>query len=388
MRSKIFKKLIAGIATLAIAAQFAVVLPVSAAIGDVTTVLEAALTSAPASGEGYEWGTEFVSDISAKGLLLSNKNNTQNNYTDRGFVTFDTAKGASDSKLHITYNVAHSGTRNGKQQAYSNFTISYFNANDEFLFSITESVGGPNNKDWLNKADLTCAADGENVVNALASHLPSQVSETGSVSADVSYDGDGVGYVTIDGGTYPFKGGSSVGIKYIKLSVSGGQDFERAVNVSNYKITAEEVKPIVNRTVGFSVKGVSSSIIVADGEMIAEGDIPDITNLGYTFKGWTTDGDEVFDDSKTYIDMETLKTTPITEDVTYTAVYEKDTAYIEAITSVELVGSDLMTIGANADTAALNEYTVKITGENGTVITKENLSSNVSDFKIDWDIEG
>ncbi|MCI8521107.1 MAG: hypothetical protein HFE51_05945 [Clostridia bacterium] len=388
MRSKIFKKLIAGIATLAIAAQFAVVLPVSAAIGDVTTVLEAALTSAPASGEGYEWGTEFVSDISAKGLLLSNKNNTQNNYTDRGFVTFDTAKGASDSKLHITYNVAHSGTRNGKQQAYSNFTISYFNANDEFLFSITESVGGPNNKDWLNKADLTCAADGENVVNALASHLPSQVSETGSVSADVSYDGDGVGYVTIDGGTYPFKGGSSVGIKYIKLSVSGGQDFERAVNVSNYKITAEEVKPIVNRTVGFSVKGVSSSIIVADGEMIAEGDIPDITNLGYTFKGWTTDGNAVFDDSKTYIDMETLKTTPITEDVTYTAVYEKDTAYIEAITSVELVGSDLMTIGANADTAALNEYTVKITGENGTVITKENLSSNVSDFKIDWDIEG
>lgn len=62
--------------------------------------------------------------------------------------------------------------------------------------------------------------------------------------------------------------------------------------------------------------------------------------------------------------------------------------YIEAISSVVLVGSERMTFGPDPDTAYKNEYSVVITGVDGTNITEDNISEKVTDFNITWDIEG
>lgn len=62
--------------------------------------------------------------------------------------------------------------------------------------------------------------------------------------------------------------------------------------------------------------------------------------------------------------------------------------YVESIGSVDIVGASSMTFGADPDTPADNEYSVKISGEDGTIITENNLSANVSDFKVTWDING
>lgn len=61
---------------------------------------------------------------------------------------------------------------------------------------------------------------------------------------------------------------------------------------------------------------------------------------------------------------------------------------IEAIVSAEIEGPISMKIGADADTAAANEYSVKLIGEKGSIITASNLDKQVTDFNISWEIDG
>ena len=109
--------------------------------------------------------------------------------------------------------------------------------------------------------------------------------------------------------------------------------------------------------------------------------IPDLTNYGYIFKGW-----QVNDDTENLIND--LKEYKITADTKFTAVYEKDTEYIEPIVSAEIKGNSLMTFGDSPDTAAENKYTLTLTGEAGTIITAETIDSRIEDFNIEWDIDG
>lgn len=139
-------------------------------------------------------------------------------------------------------------------------------------------------------------------------------------------------------------------------------------------------------TVSYSVAGKSYTESVKDGSCASA--VPDTTNLGYTFMGWSTDGSSEYDSSETYLTTDDIKAAAVTGNIAYTAVYTVDSSYIEAITDVSLSGPDSMTFGPDADTAAANEYTVTITGEDGTVITSDTIDSNVTDFNVSWDIDG
>ena len=65
-----------------------------------------------------------------------------------------------------------------------------------------------------------------------------------------------------------------------------------------------------------------------------------------------------------------------------------DPNYVEDMESVSIVGANKMTFGPNPDTAADNTYSVRIVGTDGTLITEDNKSEKVSDFRVTWDIEG
>lgn len=365
MKSKIFKKLVAGIATLAMAAQFAVVLPASAEAGDVTPVLDAALTSAPTAGEGYTWGTEFVADITAdKGLLLGNKDNKANDYADRAFVTFEEAKGSATGKLTITYDVAYQDKSKG--QAYNDYTMSYYNADNKLLFSLTESVGS-----WSDKASITTSAG----TTELASHIGKKV------TADVLYDTDGNGYVTIDGGTYKFDGGNSIGVKYVKLSVAGDRDYNRGIYVKNYKIISTEVAAVAYRTVGFNVDGKTSSVAVNKGTEIPAASIPSTDKKGYLFMGWSTDGSSEYDDTKTYISADALSSMKVEDNMDLTAVYTIDTTYVQKIAAVEFTKAPNTAIGQpDAGATDSYEYQVKVTSD---------INNDITDkCTVEWEIVG
>lgn len=132
-------------------------------------------------------------------------------------------------------------------------------------------------------------------------------------------------------------------------------------------------------TVTYDVKGNTTEEAVKGNASPLN--IPDLTNYGYIFKGW-----QINDDTENLIND--LKEYKITADTKFTAVYEKDTEYIEPIVSVEIKGNSLMTFGDSPDTAAENKYTLTLTGEAGTIITAETIDSRIEDFNIEWDIDG
>lgn len=131
--------------------------------------------------------------------------------------------------------------------------------------------------------------------------------------------------------------------------------------------------------VTYDVKGEKSEETVK--ENTSPLNIPDLTNYGYTFKGW-----QVNDDTENLIDD--LKEYKITADTKFTAIYEKDTEYIEPIISAEIKGNQIMTFGDSPDIAAENKYTLTLTGQNGTIITADTIDSRIDDFNIEWDIDG
>ena len=133
-------------------------------------------------------------------------------------------------------------------------------------------------------------------------------------------------------------------------------------------------------TVTYDVQGTTTTESVIENGSIKE--VPDTYIGGYTFKGWTKD------DDTTVYSTAAIEAMAITADTKFTAQYDVDAAYVEAIKSVSITGADKMTFGPNSDTAESNPYTVVINGVDGTTITEGNLSSNVTDFNVTWDIGG
>ncbi|MBQ2663171.1 MAG: InlB B-repeat-containing protein, partial [Clostridia bacterium] len=330
--------------------------------------------------EGVTFGGDVAGLITAdKGMLLSNANTTQNNYTDKPFITFASAQGSGTNKLTITYDVAYQDKSKG--QPYSDYTMSYYGANGQFLFSLTESVGG----NWSDKASIiyaTGASTKETV--ALSTHIGKKV------TAEFYYDADGGCFVGIDGGVYNVYSGEGVGIKDIKLTVGGGQDYNRGVFIKNYKITGTEVVPKAYRTVAFNVDDTSSTAVVEKGTKIAASDIPAAEKLGYLFMGWSTDGSSEYDESKTYISNDELKDTVINDNKNLTAVFQFDTSYKQKIAKVEFVDTagnaiDPQSVKAikyptEAEAVEYKPYEIKVTSDVGRDIT--------DDCEITWEAVG
>lgn len=217
--------------------------------------------------------------------------------------------------------------------------------------------------DWTNKSGWTHA-------KAIMDFTEHNVTITLS-----SHDGETVYFDNkVPMGTTDLKIGKLLICEARKNTVTFGIDnilvrsYDSSLDAGNtyYKVT-------------YDVKGEKSEETVK--ENTSPLNIPDLTNYGYIFKGW-----QVNDDTENLIND--LKEYKITADTKFTAVYEKDTEYIEPIVSAEIKGNSLMTFGDSPDTAAENKYTLTLTGEAGTIITAETIDSRIEDFNIEWDIDG
>ena len=217
--------------------------------------------------------------------------------------------------------------------------------------------------DWTNKSGWTHA-------KAIMDFTEHNVTITLS-----SHDGETVYFDNkVPMGTTDLKIGKLLICEARKNTVTFGIDnilvrsYDSSLDAGNtyYKVT-------------YDVKGEKSEESVK--ENTSPLNIPDLTNYGYIFKGW-----QVNDDTENLIDD--LKEYKITADTKFTAIYEKDTEYIEPIISAEIKGNQIMTFGDSPDIAAENKYTLTLTGQNGTVITADTIDSRIDDFNIEWDIDG
>lgn len=217
--------------------------------------------------------------------------------------------------------------------------------------------------DWTNKSGWTHA-------KAIMDFTEHNVTITLS-----SHDGETVYFDNkVPMGTTDLKIGKLLICEARKNTVTFGIDnilvrsYDSSLDAGNtyYKVT-------------YDVKGEKSEENVK--ENTSPLNIPDLTNYGYIFKGW-----QVNDDTENLIDD--LKEYKITTDTKFTAIYEKDTEYIEPIISAEIKGNQIMTFGDSPDIAAENKYTLTLTGQNGTIITADTIDSRIDDFNIEWDIDG
>lgn len=217
--------------------------------------------------------------------------------------------------------------------------------------------------DWTNKSGWTHA-------KAIMDFTEHNVTITLS-----SHDGETVYFDNkVPMGTTDLKIGKLLICEARKNTVTFGIDnilvrsYDSSLDAGNtyYKVT-------------YDVKGEKSEETVK--ENTSPLNIPDLTNYGYIFKGW-----QVNDDTENLIDD--LKEYTITADTKFTAIYEKDTEYIEPIISAEIKGNQIMTFGDSPDIAAENKYTLTLTGQNGTIITADTIDSRIDDFNIEWDIDG
>lgn len=217
--------------------------------------------------------------------------------------------------------------------------------------------------DWTNKSGWTHA-------KAIMDFTEHNVTITLS-----SHDGETVYFDNkVPMGTTDLKIGKLLICEARKNTVTFGIDnilvrsYDSSLDAGNtyYKVT-------------YDVKGEKSEETVK--ENTSPLNIPDLTNYGYIFKGW-----QVNDDTENLIDD--LKEYKITADTKFTAIYEKDTEYIEPIISAEIKGNQIMTFGDSPDIAAENKYILTLTGQNGTIITADTIDSRIDDFNIEWDIDG
>ncbi len=347
----------------------------------VTVLSEAFISGAvtDAADGSYTWGTTLTDNLTTSGLKLTNANSTGNNYADRGLVTFANPVGDLTHKVNVSYDVSY--MEKSKGQAYTYYTMSYYDANGAFMFSLGEGIGN-----WADKAILTYA---DSATTTATVELATNIG--GKANFDVTYTPVG-GMVTIGGTPYTFvsAGGATSGIKDIKLSVSGGADFNRGIYVKNYLMTTQEVEYVPVCPVSFDVVGKSSTIVVEENSCVAAEDIPDTTNTGWIFKGWSTDGSTEYVEGTDYITNEELVAMPITTETALTAVYEFDTSYVQSIASVEFVDSTgaiidptrvkASTYPAEDGAEESRPYQVKVTSNIGLDITE--------DCTFVWDMVG
>ncbi len=135
--------------------------------------------------------------------------------------------------------------------------------------------------------------------------------------------------------------------------------------------------------VTFNIDGNETTEAVLENGTVTS--VPDTTKTGYIFKGWY-----VGDDTSTLYQSDDILANAVTSDITYNALYEEDSEYIEPLAAVEFSSfpeNGYPVMGPDADTPADNIIKVKLIGEIGTDLT-ENPDDRVTDLKVDWKFDG
>ena len=378
MKSKLFKKIIAGIASLTMLASLTIVpVTVEAATDLYSQDFETDTTVNYTTALGGNSSERIQTNTAGNETSFYNVYTSGAGGNREETFTFDAAYGAGlPVKFSMLLRAMGSNTNGGEFQIRDSannsfFTLaftSYFGSptiNGESVTMTGAKVGGSlgasdyNASGWLKIEATIDFRSTPALVNITVTDITN--------SNAVVYEGKYTTTATNINKLYGSIGRSNGAFAYDDILIQ--------------QLTDEELPQATTYTVTYSVSGTESKEVVEENDLPQE--VPDTTKTGYIFQGWAKDGD-----TDNLLSTDEIAETPVTADVTYTAVYEKDPDYIEPIVSAVISGAESMTIGADADTAAANEYTVTLTGELGTVITKDTLDSRIEDFSITWDVEG
>lgn len=362
MKSKIFNKLIAGAAILAMAAQFAFVLPASA--DEATVIYERGTETAWSDADLTEWtnvtGSTYVTSSIENGLKLTGQNED---------VTFRKSLSTADNAVLSIEAEWDTGSSTGRAGGYNYLKIGdvEFRAYGQDAKG-TVSIGETETQITTAKDDVR---SGVWTVSATVNTASKEITYTvklPSNNADVT--GSGIAQST-DFGAFD--------IGYHKPGrITGTNQKLNKIKIS------QTVDESVYYLVQYNVDGVKTTDSVKSGGKSTQ--IPTNTDkIGYIFKGWKKDTDE-----ENLLTSDQIKDLSITADTIFTAVYEKDASYIEPMTAVEFDAfptNNLLVAGADADTAASNPISVKITGELGTNLLTT-PDARVTDLNVKYEIKG
>ncbi|MDE7097291.1 MAG: hypothetical protein K2O47_07355, partial [Muribaculaceae bacterium] len=213
---------------------------VSAAVGNVTTIVDQDFTGSPTltdKEDSYSWGKELTietnGDCNQTGVILTNRDNADNNYESKDFITFSKPLGSSTQELNISYDIVQS---KGKGQTMTYCGINYYNENGKFVFGIKEGSG---ENGWQYSSELvTIDEKGDKSTIVLPNkHIGGGTGST--VNLTVKFSGTKV-IIEVDGASYNSYS-ESEGIKSIKLSVDGGRDYNRYLIIKKFKVETTEV---------------------------------------------------------------------------------------------------------------------------------------------------
>ncbi len=220
-----------------------------AAVGDKVTIVDQAFPGALESTETYTWGSELEGMMNGEGLYMTNQSNASNNYENRDFLTFSNAIGDETHETNVSYEV-YCPKDKGQDPTY--YTISYFNKEGDLIFAIQEYSGK-----WAFGCNVIYTTESGTETAALPK---SHISKGGGsvVNLSVNFTGNKA-VITIDGNIYSAYT-QSAGIKAIKLSVTGGNGYDRDMYIKNYKVETTEAAAV--QVAKYTLKYVAGDVTI------------------------------------------------------------------------------------------------------------------------------
>ncbi|MCX7714136.1 MAG: hypothetical protein N2171_00170 [Clostridia bacterium] len=396
MKGKLFKKIVAGVAAFAMAAQFAVILPLSAsAEGEYWTEnFETSTVGATPTG--------WTSQYSATGLLVNTNTNTSiNNY-----LRFVSTGSGPRTAYYTLGSAAQTVDANSKSVLEFDFFLTNSSGYDYSQIGILNSSAGTptGNAVYTGTAYILLlnqrtTSSQQLIINDTTSTTTDAASNKthdytygtwahAKAIMDFATDTVVLKITSLDGSTTYFEekqismGSNASAPGKILLTAARGTAPVGIDNIVFRPLTSAD-QTQTYRIVTYSVNGSTYTESVVDGGTVAN--VPSTTALGKIFQGWY-----VGSDTSTLYTTDQIKAMTITADTTFKAAYADDPNYIEALSSIAFStypSSGLLSMGANTDTYASNNFVVSLTGERGTDLVAK-PDSRVTDYNVVWEFNG
>lgn len=363
MKSKIFKKLVAGIATLAMAAQFSFVLPASAEKADAEDVY---VKTSFADGDAADWtvGTGTLA-VASNALTL-----TGGNESTSATKTFTITKNNPIIYYDFTWN---SGVSTGRAGGYTYFKVGDFELR---TYGVEKKV------------DLIAAGK----TKTLATDAARENDYTVSITADTVANKLTYSIAWSDSGKEEGKVDLTSGVAYAKMEIGyfkPGRITSSSTTIKSISVREEENTKTF-RDVTFDVDGKETTVKVLDGEKLLETDIPsNPLKIGYKFTKWKDS-----DSNTEYTSEELLNLTIEGANKKFVAQFEEDASMVEKMAAMEIKTHpvqqpELPVKNADGtDTTKTYDVELSITGEMGNELAAEDYPYTKGDLEVTWSIEG
>ncbi|MGN0150499.1 MAG: hypothetical protein ACI4C7_09665 [Clostridia bacterium] len=406
MKSKLFKKLIAGTATLAMVTQLGFALPASAEGEYYTLDFEqetARGTDNNKTGDkqddsltlqdGNKWDSKFgaggmsIAKAANAGINMYYKYEIGSTSGQRAsFCDFGTnAKQVDENKravFEMDFYMSAGGAGNqivlapsydrGKTNlAYTgDYALALYQKDKDTIAvntldgtdAITVTTGYTSGT-WAHIKSVMNFAEDTTVVKITS--LDGQTTYLEETKLAMQGDNDNAGFLVI---SEPRNISANCGVDNIVFRPYADGDIEGVYYMATITVDGKTVTRTADKTTGLI------------------SDLPDTTKTGYIFDGWAKDGD-----TDSLMTNEQVLTTALTADVTYEAVYHKNPDYIEPMVALEFLSfpdNNKPVAGADENTAESNPIQVKIIGELGGNLGGDDFDSRVDDLDVKWEFKG